>query len=471
MIVLMTVMGIKVSHSKKSRFLYLLFLFLISSCNNKAESQIIDNSSIFTNSMDKSTSNDSLEIVVKNIPANKSVSLLYNDSNLKSKNIDFENNTNTTRAITQKILKTTKFDYTILYRTFTMVDNKLQNYYYDYLIKRPAKKIEFEFDKNTGNLKLVGNNENITQYDFLVKGYEKIARRANKIPVQKKLQEISDLHESLKIKYKNSELSAVNDLVFYKQMSLLSQDDRKIEEYLISLKNPIWSTDLLVIVYQYLESKKNNITTLNIEDKKNSIYNNLIALGISNHLIEYKEKQYSTYIKNLAWFKSTKYYEENKNTLETLFKTDKVTDIVKSNLLSFDLQNDGKLIKLQNLLNTHNSKYYLLDFWATWCIPCLQNIEAIHGMDLPKEIKVIYISMDRTKDKEKWIKKANNLHLGDSSYLFAETKNNKNVIDKINLNQLPRYILIDSKFNIINPNLATPQETDFLKELNLYLKK
>lgn len=90
-------------------------------------------------------------------------------------------------------------------------------------------------------------------------------------------------------------------------------------------------------------------------------------------------------------------------------------------------------------------------------------------MDLPEELEIFYISMDRTKDKEKWSKKAQNMHLS-NSYLFAETQNNKNIINKIKLNELPRYILLDKDFNVVHPNLATPQEVDFLKELKTYMK-
>ena len=128
----------------------------------------------------------------------------------------------------------------------------------------------------------------------------------------------------------------------------------------------------------------------------------------------------------------------------------------------------GKKVAFQETVEP--GKVTLVSFWATWCVPCLQNIEAIHNMDLPANLEIIYISMDRTKDREKWSKKSHDFNLS-NSYLFAETQNNKAIITKIGLNQLPRYILVDKDFNILNPNLATPQETDFLKELEMYINK
>ncbi len=39
------------------------------------------------------------------------------------------------------------------------------------------------------------------------------------------------------------------------------------------------------------------------------------------------------------------------------------------------------------------------------------------------------------------------------------------------LNQLPRYILVDKNFNVLDANMITPQEGDFLKNLKSYIKE
>ena len=472
MIVHMMDMAIKLLNTNLSRFSYLLFLFIIFNCSNKSESKVINatenkNTFVNKNTLSKSISNDSLEIIIKNIPANTTASLMYNDFDLNSKNIYFENKSNVSKTISQKILKSTNFDYTILYRTFTMINNKFVPYYHDYLINQSIKQIEFLFNEKNGDIEL--QNENIIMYDHITNAYQEITKKTNKISSSQKIQKIENLHATNEKNFTNRQQLLLNDLVFYKQLSLLSPNDKRIENYLVDIKAPIWSTDLLGILYQYLQTKKDNIYLLNLNKSKNEIYNKLIEVGISNHLQQYKDKKYATYNKNLEWFKNTDYYKNNKIKLEKLLVTDEKPNSIKNELLSFDLHNDDKIVQLENILSKHNSKYYLLDFWATWCIPCLQNIEAIHKMDLPKDIEIVYISMDRTKDKEKWSKKAKDLHLP-NSYLFAETPNNKNIIKKVNLNQLPRYVLIDKDFNIINPNLATPQEVDFLKELKIYMK-
>ncbi len=463
----MTDLATKLLNTNLSRFSCLLFLFIIFNCSNKSENKVP--AAADENILSQSVSGDSLEIIIKNIPPQTTAALLYNDFDLSSKNIYFENKSDSSKTVSQKILKPGNFDYTILYRTFTMTDNKFVPYYHNYVITQSVEQIEFLFNEKNGDIKLQNDHGNIINYDHITNAYQEITRKTNKITSLQKIQRIENLHAENKKNFKDNILLSLNDLVFYKQLSLLSPKDKRIENYLLSLEKPVWSTDLLGVIYQYLRAKKESIYLLNLNKSKNTVYNDLMEIGIANHLVQYKESKYPNYAKNLEWFEDTDYYKNHKGSLEKLLKTDKKPDSVKNQILSFDVHDGDQVVKLKNVLSVRKSKYYLLDFWATWCIPCLQNIEAMHQMHLPKELEILYISMDRTKDKEKWSKKAQNLHLS-NSYLFTETQNNKNIISKINLNELPRYILLDKDFNVVHPNLATPQEVDFLKELKTYIK-
>ncbi|KAA0127261.1 hypothetical protein FY557_13905 [Chryseobacterium sp. SN22] len=464
----MTDLAIKLLNANVSRFLCLLFLFILFNCSNKSENKVIP-APAGENILPQSVSGDSLEIIIKNIPPQTAASLMYNDFDLSSKNIYFENTSGISRTVSQKILKPVNSDYTLLYRTFTMTDNKFVPHYHNYFIGQPVDRIEFVFNEKNGDIKLENNNGTVINYDNITNAYQEITRKTNKITALQKVRQIENLHADNKKNFTDNNLLSLNDLVFYKQLSLLSPEDKRIQNYLLSLEKPVWSTDLLGVIYQYLQAKKDSIYLLNLNKSKNSVYNGLIEIGIANHLVQYKEGKYPDYARNLEWFEDTEYYKNHKDSLKKLLETDKKPESVKNQILSFDVHDGDRVVKLKNVLSAHKSGYYLLDFWATWCIPCLQNIEAMHQMDLPKELEIFYISMDRTKDKEKWSGKARNMDLF-NSYLFAETQNNKNIIRKINLNELPRYILLDKDFNVVHPNLATPQEADFLKELKTYMK-
>jgi len=171
----------------------------------------------------------------------------------------------------------------------------------------------------------------------------------------------------------------------------------------------------------------------------------------------------------LNWLKKTRYYIKNKIEIERKLGENLALEQL-TVLKKFSLYDSNYYkTELVSILNSKKSKFYLIDFWATWCAPCILNIKTMHGMDLPKELEVINISMDKTIDKDKWIIRSNELILN-NSYLFVENEYNKKVIHDIKLNQLPRYILIDKNFNVLNFNMITPQEGDFLQEIKNSIK-
>ena len=78
--------------------------------------------------------------------------------------------------------------------------------------------------------------------------------------------------------------------------------------------------------------------------------------------------------------------------------------------------------------------------------------------------------MDKTTDREKWLLKSTELNLK-NSYLFVESASNKEFIHEINLNLLPRYILIDNDYNVLDLNMISPSEGDFQTEIERLIKK
>ena len=110
----------------------------------------------------------------------------------------------------------------------------------------------------------------------------------------------------------------------------------------------------------------------------------------------------------------------------------------------FELQNmKGEVVKLSDFSN----KLVLLDFWATWCVPCLKELPHLSKLQSKygEDIQVIAIDVDRPRSisKAKAYIKSNKF---DFITLFDS---NGEVTDLYNITNPPRTILISPEGEII----------------------
>ncbi len=115
---------------------------------------------------------------------------------------------------------------------------------------------------------------------------------------------------------------------------------------------------------------------------------------------------------------------------------------------NFELKQDNnKVIKLSDF----RGNYVLLDFWASWCVPCVKEIP--HNIELQKKyadkgFKIITISIDKKRDD--WLYAIKKHNMQDFINLHD---NDKKVAQMYNLSYVPLTILIDPKGEIIGSNL------------------
>ena len=117
---------------------------------------------------------------------------------------------------------------------------------------------------------------------------------------------------------------------------------------------------------------------------------------------------------------------------------------------------NGTDITWKEIINRNKGVIYI-DFWASWCKPCLQ--EMPHSASLSNSIKDIdvtflYISLDRNNDS--WIRASNKLKFDSGQHFLF--KSESGLRDLFALQAIPKYIIIDKKGNIYSPDAPRPSD-------------
>jgi len=128
-----------------------------------------------------------------------------------------------------------------------------------------------------------------------------------------------------------------------------------------------------------------------------------------------------------------------------------------------DLNN--KVIDLKNF----KGKYVFVDFWASWCHNCIDELPFIklaYEKYKDKGFSVLMISIDDAKDKEKWLAVIKKYNIQSLTNMIDKEKGTKNrVADSYHVVAIPRNFLIGPDGTIIANNLFFFQLENKLDEV------
>ena len=122
-------------------------------------------------------------------------------------------------------------------------------------------------------------------------------------------------------------------------------------------------------------------------------------------------------------------------------------------------------------LQSLKGKYVYIDFWATWCKPCKEEIPALKSIEAKysgRKVEFVSISLDVDKDREKWqnlVRKENlqGLQLIDGSGFDSP------VAASYLITSIPRFVLIDPDGKIVNAAAPRPSDPELAKLLDSLL--
>lgn len=176
-------------------------------------------------------------------------------------------------------------------------------------------------------------------------------------------------------------------------------------------------------------------------------------------------------IKINAWYLNFKQAYPNSPYLKYAHTGNVIVNKIKRdfpvNVMSIQLIDEkGMSVSFESLLKKYHDSPLLLDNWATWCGPCIEEFNLGYKVVeklKAKGLKFLYISIDKDSDFDKF--KEMSQKYGVQSYKILD-KYLKTYQDYLELNYIPRYILIDKESKMVNYDMPRPStDLEFRKQL------
>ncbi len=110
---------------------------------------------------------------------------------------------------------------------------------------------------------------------------------------------------------------------------------------------------------------------------------------------------------------------------------------------------------LEDVITQNRGKYILINFWASWCSPCLKELKVLVPESKKlnsKDIVFVYISVDT--EKNAWINGAKNLKLEASPLSYLLLSHDGAYIQKNKVKSYPTNIIYNKEGNIIKTKIG-----------------
>ena len=132
----------------------------------------------------------------------------------------------------------------------------------------------------------------------------------------------------------------------------------------------------------------------------------------------------------------------------------------------------GNLISFDDLIKNNKSKITLIDFWASWCLPCINSLNKFDNFKMyfkNKSISFVFVSLDDNENIWKlYTKNFKSFMIDSNSYLLINNFNSS-ICKKYNISSIPRYMVFDENKNVISLNFKMDNQNEAIKQLNKWL--
>lgn len=132
---------------------------------------------------------------------------------------------------------------------------------------------------------------------------------------------------------------------------------------------------------------------------------------------------------------------------------------------------DSSIMEFSDLLALHQGKLIYIDFWASWCRPCIAafpDSKELNAQFEGQEVEFVYLSIDDSHTS--WYTSSNIHGITKNSFLITN-RLSSSLFEDLSIRSIPRYLLVNKEGNIVEHDAPGPGNKQIETFLENYLLK